>query len=175
MTVRLLALCLALLAVTIISSGGAEARYHRHPESAPSHRTMAWAGYDQTWATARGSKVAIKRLAAAEVFSPARTVRRVEAQSNLSSECRTAAALGGPCGCFASEQLFGHSVRDLWRADAWLRFPRTSPGPGTAAVWPGRHVALVEAVNGDGTVTVRDSWNAHHVVRTAGLVFVAPR
>jgi hypothetical protein len=92
----------------------------------------------------------------------------------LSAACRIARSLGGPCGCFASEQVFGHSVRELWLADAWLKFPRTSPHSGAVAVWPHRHVAAVIAVNGDGTVTVRDSWAVHRV-RVAGLVFVDPR
>jgi hypothetical protein len=92
----------------------------------------------------------------------------------LSAACRIAASLGGPCGCFASEYFFGHSVRELWLANAWLSFPHVEPAPGTAAVWPNRHVAPVIAANGDGTVTVRDSWAVHRV-RVAGLVFVDPR
>lgn len=92
----------------------------------------------------------------------------------LSAACQTARALGGPCGCFASEYFFGHSVRELWLANAWLSFPHVAPAPGTAAVWPNRHVAPVIAANTDGTVTVRDSW-ADRRVRVAGLVFVDPR
>jgi hypothetical protein len=91
----------------------------------------------------------------------------------LSRECRIARSLGGPCGCYASEVVFGHSVRNLWLADAWLKFPRTSPHAGAVAVWPGRHVARVLAANHNGTVTVDDSW-ATHRVRMAGLVFVDP-
>jgi hypothetical protein len=92
----------------------------------------------------------------------------------LSRECRVASSLGGPCGCWTSEYFFGHSVRDLWLANEWLKFPRTEPQAGVAAVWPGRHVAPVVANNGDGTITVADSW-ATHRVRTAGLVFVDPK
>jgi len=95
-------------------------------------------------------------------------------RSRLSAACRIAASLGGPCGCFASDYFFGHSLRELWLANAWLAFPHVEPAPGTAAVWPDRHVAPVIAVNGDGTVTVRDSWAVHRV-RVAGLVFVDPR
>jgi len=64
-------------------------------------------------------------------------------------------------------------VRELWLANNWLRFPRTSPAAGTATVWPGRHVAPVIANNGDGTITVADSW-ATHRVRIAHLIFVDP-
>jgi hypothetical protein len=93
----------------------------------------------------------------------------------LSAACQVARALGGPCGCFASEYFFGHSVRELWLANAWLSFPHVAPAAGTAAVWPGRHVAPVVADNNDGTVTVRDSWNPAHRVSARGLVFVDPR
>ena len=92
---------------------------------------------------------------------------------NLPAPCRQAARLGGPCGCWASIHFFGHSVRELWPVSAWLLFPRTSPRPGVAAIWPGRHVAPVIADNGDGTVTVADSW-ATHAVRARGLIFVDP-
>ena len=87
--------------------------------------------------------------------------------------CRVAASMGGPCGCWAAHVLLDrldhvwHGI-NLWLANDWLRFPHVAAAPGTAAVWPGRHVAPVIAVNGDRTVTVRDSW-ATHKVRMAGL------
>lgn len=98
--------------------------------------------------------------------------------AGLPGPCRVAASMGGPCGCWAAHVLLGRLDHvwkgiNLWLADDWLRFPRAAPAPGTAAVWPHRHVAPVVAVNGDGTVTVRDSW-ATHRVRMAGLVFVQP-
>ena len=93
--------------------------------------------------------------------------------SGLSAPCQQARRLGGPCGCFASELVFGHSVRPLWLANNWSRFPRGAPAPGMVAWWPGRHVAVVEAVNGD-RVTVHDSW-AIHEVSARGLIFVDPR
>ena len=96
------------------------------------------------------------------------------AASRLSPSCRQAAALGGPCGCWASEHFFGRSIRALWPVSAWLAlFERTSPRPGVAAIWPGRHVAPVVAASGDGTVTVADSWGTHRV-STRGLIFVDP-
>jgi hypothetical protein len=94
--------------------------------------------------------------------------------SALSALCRQAASLGGPCGCVASEQLFGHSDRGLWAVSSWLaKFPRTSPAPGTAAVWPGRHVEAVVGVNGDGTVTTNGPYGVRRVSQR-GLVFVDP-
>lgn len=89
----------------------------------------------------------------------------------LSAPCRIAASLGGPCGCYASEKVFGHSVRGLWRADSWLKFPRTSAHVGAVAVWP-HHVAVVNSVVGH-RVTVDDSWNHHHAV--SAPLYVEPR
>ena len=96
----------------------------------------------------------------------------------LPAPCRVAASMGGPCGCWAGYILLGrldHVWRgiNLWLANDWLRFPHVAAAPGTAAVWPHRHVAPVLAVHNDGTVTVRDSWAVHRV-RVAGLVFVQP-
>jgi rare lipoprotein A len=77
--------------------------------------------------------------------------------STLDGSCRTAARLGGPCGCYASELIFGHTVRGLWKASAWYRFQRTSPAVGMAAVRQ-HHVVIIGAINGDGTFLGRDSW-----------------
>jgi len=94
---------------------------------------------------------------------------------NLSRQCRIAAGEGGPCGCWAAEhfglpRMLGHL--NLWLANAWLAFPHVEAAPGTAAVWPGRHVAPVLAVAAD-KVMVADSW-ATHWVKRRGLVFVRP-
>lgn len=92
---------------------------------------------------------------------------------NLDAPCRKARSLGGPCGCFASELIFGHSIPDLWKAWNWaIKFPHTSPAAGTAAVRP-HHVVIVEANNGDGTVTVHDSWGVHRQ-GIRGWTFVNP-
>lgn len=89
-----------------------------------------------------------------------------------SAPCRQAARLGGPCGCYSSEFFFGRSIRSLWAVRAWYRFPRSRPGPGTAAIWPGRHVAPVLSYDGR-MVTIRDAWRVHQV-RASRLVFVRP-
>ena len=62
------------------------------------------------------------------------------------------------CGCGLARHL-GLTDRSLWLASSWLRFPRTAPAPGRVAVWPGRHVALIEQVGPDGTAYLRD-WNS---------------
>jgi hypothetical protein len=98
---------------------------------------------------------------------------------NLTEPCRQAARMGGPCGCWAEEHFFGRSDHvlngmNLWLADEWRRvFPHVRPAAGTAAIWPGRHVAPVVAYNGGSTVTVADSWGTHDV-SIRGLVFVDP-
>lgn len=38
------------------------------------------------------------------------------------------------CGCGASVEVFGHSVRELWLAANWFRFPRARAAPGMVAV-----------------------------------------
>ena len=96
---------------------------------------------------------------------------------SLSYACRIAASMGGPCGCVAAEKLLGTSAHvvngiNVWQANGWLAFPRTAPAPGTAAVWPGRHVEAVIAVHGD-TVTVDGPYGIRQV-RTRGLIFVDP-
>lgn len=98
--------------------------------------------------------------------------------AHLSPACQEAARLGGPCGCFASEQVYGHSVRKLWLARAWLRFPRTSAHVGAIAVFIGRHggayhVALVDGVDNRGTI-LRDSWATHRAASGSLIVYVDP-
>jgi hypothetical protein len=92
----------------------------------------------------------------------------------------TAAAMGGPCGCYAASLLLHieahvwHGI-NLWLAQDWAdKFPHVPVAEATAFVWPHRHVAA--AVPGsyrEGTVVVRDSW-ATHRVRVAGLIPVDP-
>ena len=78
------------------------------------------------------------------------------------------------CGCTASVILFGRVLPGLPAVSEWLRFPRTSPHENAAAIWPGRHVEIVSAVNGDGTVDTKGSVGWRHV-SVARLIFVEPR
>lgn len=84
------------------------------------------------------------------------------------------------CGCGVSVRVFGRSVRSLWLAAAWRRFPRTSPGPGAVAVFGSRHVAYIVAYHGDGMALVYDPNSGHHQTRIhmrriAGATIVMPR
>ena len=104
-------------------------------------------------------------------------------RETLPGPCHTAAAMGGPCGCWAAWTLLGrldqvwHGI-NLWAANDWLRFPHVAAAPGTAVVWPNRHVAPVLRVHNDRTgrpieVTTRESWGQRRV-RLTGLVVVDP-
>lgn len=82
------------------------------------------------------------------------------------------------CGCGVAVKVFGEVRRDLWRAAAWFRFPRSSPGPGTVAV-NRRHVFYIESVNSDGTVIAYDpnsggGLTRRHVRSLAGYTVVDP-
>lgn len=82
------------------------------------------------------------------------------------------------CGCGAAVHVFGHSVRDLWLAANWFKFPRTAPAPGMAAVRR-HHVMVLEADLGGGIWTVYDANSGHHMTRVharslAGYVVVNP-
>lgn len=82
------------------------------------------------------------------------------------------------CGCGASIRVFGRSIRSLWLAAAWFKFPRTSPAPGMAAV-RNHHVMVLEShVSGD-VWTVYDANSGGHQTRVhqrsiAGYAIVNP-
>lgn len=82
------------------------------------------------------------------------------------------------CGCGASVEVFGHSVRSLWLAAAWLRFPRTTPAPGMVAARRG-HVFVLRHQTERGTWMVYDANSGGHATRVherslAGFVVVNP-
>jgi len=68
------------------------------------------------------------------------------------------------CGCGASVEVFGHSVRALWLAAAWLRFPPAAPAPGMAAV-RAHHVMIIREYLGDGRALVYDANSGGHRTR----------
>ena len=83
------------------------------------------------------------------------------------------------CGCGASIRIFGHSVRPLWLAANWFRFPRAAPAPGMAAVRP-HHVMVLEADLGSGVWQVYDANSGGHATRIharsiAGWTIVNPQ
>jgi hypothetical protein len=83
------------------------------------------------------------------------------------------------CGCGAAVHIFGRSVRNLWLAANWFRFPRAAPAPGMAAVRR-HHVMVLEADLGGGIWQVYDANSGHHMTRIhprsiAGYTIVNPR
>jgi hypothetical protein len=82
------------------------------------------------------------------------------------------------CGCGAAVRIFGHSIRNLWLAANWFRFPRATAAPGMAAVRR-HHVMVLEADLGGGYWRVFDANSGHHLTRVharsiAGYVIVNP-
>jgi hypothetical protein len=82
------------------------------------------------------------------------------------------------CGCGAAVRIFGHSIRSLWLAANWFRFPRALPAPGMAAVRR-HHVMVLEADLGGGYWRVFDANSGHHLTRVharsiAGYAIVNP-
>src|SRR5579864_6385699 len=59
------------------------------------------------------------------------------------------------CGCGAAVRVFGYSIRSLWIAANWFRFPRTKPAAGMVAVRR-HHVMVLEADLGGGIWQVYD-------------------
>lgn len=83
------------------------------------------------------------------------------------------------CGCALSIRVFGHSVRNLWLASNWLRFPRTSPAPGMVAARRGHVFQLLAHLGGShwrvydpnsGRGRIRE-----HARSIAGYAIVNPR
>ncbi len=68
------------------------------------------------------------------------------------------------CGCGASVRLFGHPVRELYLARAWLKFRRTAAAPMKAAVRPGHVFVLLQHVLGDKWL-VYDANSGRHQTR----------
>ena len=88
-----------------------------------------------------------------------------EARSHWGS-CAEAARQGGPCGCMVANMLGlprNYHGRNLWWVPDWYFFPKTPPRVGSVAIWGRRHVELVTAVHGDGTVSTKGSVGFSHV------------
>ncbi len=83
------------------------------------------------------------------------------------------------CACGASVRVFGHSVRSLWAARAWLRFPTAAPAPGMVAA-SFEHVFVLEQHVGGNVWLVYDANSGGHATRIhnrsiAGYSIVNPR
>ena len=68
------------------------------------------------------------------------------------------------CGCGVSVRLYGHPVKDLYRAAAYSRFPRSSPASGMVA-YRSHHVFYIERVIDRETVLAYDPNSGGHQTR----------
>ena len=87
------------------------------------------------------------------------------------------------CGCWLSLDIFNENRKDLWKALAWLKFPRTDAHPGAVAVLRrkgGGHVGKVISIDNAGNPTII-SGNHNKRVATATypkhrvVAYVMPR
>ncbi len=82
------------------------------------------------------------------------------------------------CGCGASVEVFGHSIRDLWLASNWFRFPRAEPAAGMVAVRH-HHVFVIRQMIAPGVALAYDANSGGHQTRIhprslAGYTVVNP-
>lgn len=68
------------------------------------------------------------------------------------------------CGCGASIEVFGRSIRELWLARNWFKFPPAAPGPGMVAVRR-HHIFVIREVRGPGLVLAFDANSGGHKTR----------
>ena len=82
------------------------------------------------------------------------------------------------CGCGASVRIFGHSVRQLWLAANWFKFPRAGPAPGMAAVRRHHVFVLERPISGDVWLTYDANSGGHatrlHARSIVGYTIVNP-
>lgn len=83
------------------------------------------------------------------------------------------------CACGASVEVFGRSIRSLWLARAWFKFPRTHATPGAVAVRSHHVFVLVRHVEGNQWLIKDFNSGGHqsreHVRSITGWVIVDPR
>lgn len=148
----------------LFSVNSADARRH-HPVPAASEAVAGpWALFGPPEAAPtrqRGRHRASQGVSGAVVAHPAGCPRRAF------------------CGCGASVRVFGHSVRGLWLAASWLRFPRAAPASGMVAARRGHVFVLEHHISGN-TWMVYDANSGRGATRIhprslAGYTVVNPR
>lgn len=186
-TVASVGLALSLFAITMT---GASARTRHQTESIPAFDRHAINGMSVELSPARSTHKV--RIAGLKQVRHKRKLRAASSQRVVRvdhSEHRTSAATefvphpsGCParafCGCGASIEVFGRSIRELWLAANWFAFPRTSPAPGMVAVRR-HHVFVIREVRGPGLVLAYDPNSGHgktrvHLRSLAGFTVVNP-
>lgn len=110
-------------------------------------------------------------LARSRMSRHSRSVQRRAVRASLADSSHTVIIphpAGCPrvafCACGASVRVFGRRIKELYRAAAWFRFPRTAPAPGMVAVRQ-HHVFTIEEVLGSGMVLATDFNSGRHLSR----------
>jgi hypothetical protein len=175
-------LCAAALACLLATAAEARQRHHiagAERSCIPTNDTMRPCAYQPDFlAGVKSIRVTMRRER-----HPANPRPRLARQTvSYSTPEIVAHPTGCPrsafCGCGAAVRIFGHSVRDLWLAANWFKFPRAAPAPGMAAVRR-HHVMVLEADLGGGVWRVFDANSGHHLTRVharsiAGYQIVNP-
>lgn len=143
-----------ILVISIVLSfwnGTAEARQHHHYKHHTYHRHHSHRVHiakvnpvEQACIFICSTMQAYQKYQPAHVFTPTRYTDSGTVVAHPAG-CPSRAF----CGCGSSIRAFGHSVRELWLAANWYKFPRAAPGPGMAEVRP-HHVRIIEADLGNG-------------------------
>ncbi len=117
----------------------------------------------------------IKRLVIAHRRSPRGYYGATEAYLAHPAGCPRTAF----CACGAAVEIFGSPVRSLWPANAWYKFPRSSPRPYTVAVSHHHVFVLRSYVGGDRWLTADFNSGGHlsrlHERSISGWTIVDPR
>jgi hypothetical protein len=182
-------------ALLCLFSIGAEARQRAAPAHAsciPTSDVMRPCAYQPDFlAGVRSIRVTMKRERAAVRVrkgaseAPKAASRAAEAPSSIAglSPVIVAHPTGCPvrafCGCGAAVRVFGHSIRNLWLAANWFKFPRAAPSAGMVAVKK-HHVFVLEQHLGGDTWLAYDANSGRHLTRLharsiAGFAIVNPR
>lgn len=174
------------LALILSAITGAEARTKHHEQPV--------AVFDRHAAVTTGSEAVITERAVRHVRAAGlKQIRkkhqrqhreRINVPANYATASEEVAhPVGCPsrafCGCGASIEVFGRSIRELWLAANWFRFPRAQPAPGMVAV-RSHHVFVIREVRGPGLVLAYDANSGGHRTRIhlrslAGYTVVNPR
>jgi hypothetical protein len=197
--IRLFAAMLAL--ACLLSPADAKSRHHAavqsHASCVPTFDLMRPCAYQPDFlAGIRSIKVSMHRERRAANPRP-RQARQTTSTVSMSPVShfsasndegkRDSAVLAHPtgcpvrafCGCGAAVRVFGHSIRNLWLAANWFKFPRAAPSVGMVAV-KRHHVFVLEQHLGGDTWLAYDANSGRHLTRLharsiAGFAIVNPR
>lgn len=177
MTTRMLAsalLALILAAITTTTAKATSGDDHRYDLNVTSgHTERVRAGHNRHYArhdhqTRQHRAKQPNRIRASKVQEYATQERPSERKTASATPQILPHPNGCParafCGCGASIEVFGRSIRELWLAANWFRFPATAPAAGMVAVRR-HHVFVIREVRGNGMVLAYDANSGRHQTR----------